>query len=567
MEPEIIHFWQFLGQVHPKLLEDEVIKNAKSAGVTSLQSYFLWSEVEKEKGKFDWSSYDVLVEKIKKHNLKWVPFFIAGPAYSTPQWFKKSSEAVFYQCLEHQKECANQSIWNPNLPGYIEKFLAETSAHFSDKNIFESIILGISGNWGEAIYPAGGYWFGRFHSHNGFWAGDRYAKENFINFALGKYQTLANLNSAWGTNFSNNGEIDFPPLKESKRKLLTNGIINLISKSPVFFKKPLKFILSRLTKKAFFSISESPVIIKNSSKQQRWIDFVKWYLDSITNWSEFWLKTARKYFPETKIYLVTGGNSSPILGADFVGQVKAAAKYGAGIRVTNLTNDYAQSFILTRLISSATRFYKTYLTTEEEAVLQTPEGVTMRIFDVISSGACGFFCRNIVSLGKICPFVAVEKLSVGQLTPGADNLKKYFPLINFQNPEIKAAVFYPNTAIAKDFSLVTSFYNRCARMRDILDFDLVDETMIKDGVLEKYQYLFVLSGELPKVDLPKDLKIVFDPKEVVSDIDNEYDGVYATKFADKVLYYNSNNKKIKKNIPFLNKTIELNANTITCFIR
>lgn len=565
MKPEIIHFWQFLGETPPQLLEDKSLENAKKAGITSLQSYFLWSEVEREKGKFDFSSYDVLVGKLKKYNLKWVPFFILGPGYATPKWFQQSPDSVFYKCLKHQKECANQSIWNPNLPKYVERFLAEASQHYHDKNIFESIILGIAGNWGEAIYPAGGYWFGGFHTHDGFWAADQYAKKNFANFALGKYQSLANLNLVWSTGFQDAKEIDFPLSKESKKQLLLNTAINLVSKGPVFLKKLLKFILLKVTKKPFLFISNlnsQPKIAPKSEGKQRWLDFINWYLDSITNWAEFWLKTARKYFPETKIYLVTGGNSSPILGADFSRQTKTAAKYGAGIRISNQTNDYSQSFVLTRLVSTAARFYKTYFTTEEEAVLQTPEGMTMRIFDVISGGADGFFCRNIISQGKICPFVIPEKLPIGQLTPGAENLKKHLNLFDFQKPEINTAVFFPNTSIAFDFSLVVSLYNRCARLRDVLDFDLIDENMIKDGALEKYENLLVLEGELPKNNIPSSINIIYDPKEIKNEIDGKVDGVYATKFADKVLYYNSNNKKIKKNIPFLQRSIEMEPNSI-----
>lgn len=575
MKPEIIHLWQFLGQTHPELLKDEAFENAKKAGITSLQSYFYWAEIEKEEGKIDWSSYDVLVEKIKKHNLKWVPFCILGPGYITPKWFQKSPESVFYKCLEHEKECANQSIWNPNLPKYVERFLASAASHYRDKDIFESIILGIAGNWGEAIYPAGGYWFGNFHTHDGFWSADRYAKESFIKFSLRKYQTLANLNRAWGTDFQEAKLIEFPAVKESKKQLFFNKAVSVLGKNPVFIKKLFKLVLAKTTKKSFLSVSGPSSQPRTSSKSEgkkRWLDFVNWYLGSMTDWAEFWVKTARKYFPETKIYLVTGGNSNPILGADFASQTKVSAKYGAGIRITNLTNDYAQSFVLTRLVSTAARFYQTYFTTEEEAVLQTPEGVTMRMFDVMSSGADGFFCRNIVSIGKICPFVTPDKLAIGQSTPGAENLKKYLPLFDSQKPETETAVFYPNTSLALDLSLVASLYNKCAQLRDVLDFDLVDESLIKDGALKKYKYLLVVEGEIPaevkeKVEEWKNQggTLTSDPKAAPNNIDNEADGVYATKFANKVIYYNSTNKKIKKNIPFLQKSVELDPNSIISF--
>jgi len=195
----------------------------------------------------------------------------------------------------------------------------------------------------------------------------------------------------------------------------------------------------------------------------------------------------------------------------------------------------------------------------------------MRIFDAISSGASGFYCRNIISQGKMAPFVIPEKLPIGQLTPGAENLKKYLPLFDFQKPEINVAIFWPNTSIALDLSLVVSLFNQCAQVRDVVDFDLIDEKLIKEGALQGYKYLLILKGEIPGGEVKDKVRewqerggiLTSDPKAIPSQkIDDEADGVYATKFADKVLYYNSNNKTIKKHIPFLQKSIEIGPNSI-----
>lgn len=540
MKPEIIQQWQMLGQVQPELLADEAFESAQEAGVSSLESYFFWSEIEKEEGEINFSSYDVLVEKIKKHNLKWVPFLILGPDYATPEWFKESKESVFAECLEHQKKSRIQSIWNPRLPKYVERFLARVSEHYQDKDILESILLGISGNWGEAIYPGGGHCLGNIHSHTGFWCGDRYARENFINFALGKYQSLKGLNDAWGTDFSDTQKIDFPSIETSKRKEFFDFLVGIIHLGPGFLRKILKFgrqIFLKISKRVFFATSQANFQSANVPRQ-RWLDFSQWYLDSMTNWAEFWIKTARRYFPENKIYLVTGGLGELVLGADFVNQTKAAQKHQAGIRITNQTDDYAQSFAITRLVSSAARFYNTYFTTEEEAVLQTPEAVTMRIFDAVSSGAYGFYCRNIISQGKL-PFLAKENLPIGSLTPGAKKLQEYIGIFDGQKPLIDKAIFFPNTFFKFNPSAIVPFYNQCAQIRNSIDFDLVDETMLKDGALGRYKHLLVLAGELPRENIPLGLKIISDPREIAREFNNRRDGVYASHFSDKILYYDS----------------------------
>jgi hypothetical protein len=51
--------------------------------------------------------------------------------------------------------------------------------HYSPQGIFESINLGISGDYGEAIYPAIGNWPTKYHSHPGFWCGDALAAADF----------------------------------------------------------------------------------------------------------------------------------------------------------------------------------------------------------------------------------------------------------------------------------------------------------------------------------------------------------------------------------------------------
>jgi hypothetical protein len=559
MKKEIIQQWQFLGKVHPKLLEDKIFEDCKKIGITSLQSYVLWSEIEKEKGKIDFSTYDVLVEKIKKHNLKWIPFLILGPNYATPEWFKSSKESVFAKCLEHQKESKIQSIWNPNLPKYVERFLRVVSEHYKDKEILESIGLGISGNWGEAIYPGTGGFYGGFHTHWGRWCADSYARKNF------QEKTL---------------QSDFPPLKRERQREIIYWLIEKISKSPSFIKiwpRLLRKLILSFNKKSFFLNPEETSHPLKKEEKEDWLNFVKWYLDSMTDFAEFWIKTARKYFPETKIYLMTGGTGNPILGADFSAQVKVAAKYGVGIRITNQTNNYPQSFILTRLVSSACRFYGAYFVTEEAAVLQTPEGVIMRIFDAVSSGAQGIYCKNFVSTGNDDPCLK-KNLSVGKVTQGGVKLSENLQyLINASEPIIKVAIFFPSSSIAFDSAVLTSLYNQSARIRDVLDFDLVDERMIKDGALKGYQFLLILKGEMPEeiseevknwiegggrlISHPREEDLEF-IKEIIGDIDNEYDGVYATRFSDKIIYYNSTNKKIKKRVLILKKMIEVESHSI-----
>jgi len=53
-------------------------------GVTAFESYVKWMLLEPREGVWDPEFYDAEVNSIRAHGLKWVPFLIGGPAYSTP---------------------------------------------------------------------------------------------------------------------------------------------------------------------------------------------------------------------------------------------------------------------------------------------------------------------------------------------------------------------------------------------------------------------------------------------------------------------------------------------------
>ena len=62
---------------------------------------------------------------LKDNDLKWVPFLILGPAYSTPDWFSAGKDHYPCRCLEHGFDNQVESRWNPNLPKWIDRFIAE----------------------------------------------------------------------------------------------------------------------------------------------------------------------------------------------------------------------------------------------------------------------------------------------------------------------------------------------------------------------------------------------------------------------------------------------------------
>jgi len=406
----------------------------KALGATSVETYVKWDFVEPSPGRWNWKFYDGIVAVLKENGLRWNPFIIIGPAYATPEWFRDSSESVFAVCLEHGINSKIQSIWNPNLSSRVDRFMSEFAERYGSSHVIESIMVGISGDFGEAIYPVtGGGWTdvvpGQYHTHLGYWCGDDYAREDFRKYIENKYGSIAALNAAWETSF-------------------------------IGFEQVAPFIPD-----------------DNHSARAR-LDLIKLYRDRMTAWAGYWLSTVRKYFPCTDLYLCTGGDGQPAHGADFPGQCKIAAKYEAGVRITNESSDYALNFAITRLAVSAARHYGAYYVFEPAGPVSTA-GIAARVYNSVTSKTRGihtYYPTIIAQPGGIAAW---------------SNAYKWLGTKATHRQQI--AVLFPQTALSLKWG---SFYEKIMELRDAFDFDLVDESMIRDGALKRYKALVILEGRI-----------------------------------------------------------------------
>jgi hypothetical protein len=72
-------------------------------------------------------------------------------------------------------------------------------------------------------------------------------------------------------------------------------------------------------------------------------------------------------------------------------------------------------------------------------------------------------------------------------------------MLKAETPVVDIAVLYPSTAILLDPHVLGLLKDRSASLRQHLDFDLVDETMLKDGALERYGTLIsVVDSYVPE---------------------------------------------------------------------
>jgi hypothetical protein len=404
----------------------------KAAGVTSHETYVRWNLVEKSPGEFDFSLYDQIAKLDQSYGIKWVPFLIIGPGYATPDWFYNSKDSVRYVCLEHGEESSVESLWNPSLRPHVSRFMREFAEHYRPMRAIESVLLGITGNYGEAIYPAtsGEDWtsktHGKYHSHHGYWAGDEYAIKDFRRWLERKYDDIAKLNREWRTNHR-----DYATVETFTQE--------------------------------------------NAPSTAAWLDMIHWYKDSMNDWAAFWMKTARLYFPDEDIYLCTGGNADPRHGSDFAEQCKIAASVNGGVRITNEASSYPLNFSLTRWVASAGKLYGAYYGFEPAGGV-APNAVAGRCYNATASGArqVHYYFPNIFS------------------SPEAEqNWLNAAHFFRKTNPKVEVAVFYPTTEIELRGQ---QFLQYPQHLRDFFDFDYLSEGMIRDGGLKRYKVLIFSQG-------------------------------------------------------------------------
>jgi len=420
----------------------------RSLGVTSIEDYVTWETCEHGgEGQWDWSNWDKRIKLLKDNDLKWVPFIILGPAYSTPNWFRASDQHVPCRCLEHEIDSKIESRWNPNLPKWIDRFIGEFAKRYGKSGMIESVLLGIQGDYGEAIYSVtgGGWTFsvpGEYHNHEGYWCDDPYALASFRKFVSAKYGAVDTVNKTWGASFPSLEKVDFPGRKDD-----------------------LKDFKAKLA-------SGDPQV------RRRWLDFIDWYRESMTEWADWWISTTRKYFPNTPIYLCTGGDAIPPHGSNFAEQCRVAAKYKAGVRITNEASNYASNFVITRWVASAGKHYGAFYGFEP-AGAEDEVGIVARIYNATASGANQLhdYTPNVVS-------------SETRIESQRDHIQYLF---HVPEPVVPVALWYPNVSMTLHWG---GYFEKAKIFRDYTDYDYIDESMLHTNALADHKILVIVHGNV-----------------------------------------------------------------------
>jgi hypothetical protein len=409
----------------------------RALGFNGVETYVRWGWVERERDQYDWSYYDAILDEIEGHGLQWFPMLLAGSGYALPAWLYNSTNNVGFKCLEHGLAHDTQTIFHPFQTEYVSRFIAEFGRHYGRRRSLLGIRLGPSGDYGEAQYPAKGpgYQFRQGHTHIGYWADDDYAQAAFRRSLQEKYGDVAHLNTAWDSRYD------------------------------------------RFDKVSTF-LPETAL-----TRRQR-LDFADWYMGAMSRWCEQWAIWARQALPDTTIHQSSGGWGPVQIGTDYSYQARSMAQVHGGMRLTNEGDDYADNFTITRMASSAARFYGIPVGYEPGG-FGSKRGVIARLYNTMTTDGVHLFyyLSNLIGNDQ-----AVEAWL------------KNAPLLDQRaRPMVDVAAFYPDTALKLDDEVVryrwgSILYSVARTLREQVDFDYASEPMILDGALEHYKVLLFLWG-------------------------------------------------------------------------
>jgi hypothetical protein len=217
------------------------------------------------------------------------------------------------------------------------------------------------------------------------------------------------------------------------------------------------------------------------------MDFLEWYKGSMNDWASFWMKTTRRHFLETDIYLCTGGDANPMHGSDFGDQCEIAASVNGGVRITNEGSSHVNNFSLTRWVASAGKLYGAYYGFEPAGGVN-PEAVAARCYNATASGAkqVHYYFPNVFRSNE-----------------AEDNWLKSARFFEKRWPKVEVALFYPQTDIVLNGQ---NFLRYARRLRDFFDFDFLSEGMIRDGGLKQYKVLIFAGGHVADISVLRKIR-------------------------------------------------------------
>jgi hypothetical protein len=419
----------------------ETLVRMKEAGLVADEDYIGWGAVERAPGQWSWQQHDTMEKALHQAGLKYVAYtWVHFP----PLWLRgQDSERTLMRCLEHDKEAFYLSIFDPRTVQWYDHFYKNLHDHFGDR--IDDVYACILGPYGEGNYPLmEPSWVNMGHCHEGYWCGDKYAVQAFQIAMKRRYFEVTNLNQAWGASYASFDEVR-PPAECSGEKFAP-------------------------------SLSAFPT----PQARRRWLDFITWYHQAIIDFAEQSVRVVLKYFPPEKVRLKPGGSAGGVNPLPWGTYCPGYAKMAQPYHIVLQPADCQGAVFADKWVGTAYQFYGVKEGTEPAGNLSGKD-FARRMFSDASCGAAQFFTY--------------------EFDAHAADMRQYVHLYTGKPGETEIAVYAPTTLYRLGASLQPTIA-AAAKLRDLCEFDVLDELLIADGALSTSRYKHLLIFQADIVDRP-----------------------------------------------------------------
>jgi hypothetical protein len=417
-------------------------RHLKSLGLVANEDYVAWGAVEREPGQWSWKQHDAVEQALHQAGLKYVVYVWA---HFPPVWLRdqQKEKRTLMRCLEHGQEANYLSIFDPRTIEWYDHFYQTLHDHFGNR--IDDVYACILGPYGEGNYPLMvPDWVNMGHCHEGYWCGDAFAITAFQTAMKQRYAKLVRLNRAWGSDYRSFDEVR-PPKDIADEKF-----------------KP------------------SPTAFPTPQDKRRWLDFIAWYHQAIIDFAGRSVETVLKYFPAEKVRLKPGGNATgvnPIAwGTCCPGYAKMARPYHIVLQPA----DCQGAVFGDKWMGAAYQFYGVKECTEPAGNLDAPTFVR-RMFSDASCGAAQLFTY--------------------EFEQHAAAMQKYIQLFTGKPGDTEIAVYCPTTLYRLGGDLQPTIA-AAYPLRDLCEFDVLDELLIADGALTTKRYRALVLFQAGIVEQP-----------------------------------------------------------------
>jgi len=397
--------------------------------------YPCWCVAEKQQGKWDFSYYANNARLLHEAGLRYATF---SWVHFPPKWFEESADFHPYVCAEHGEKLMQLSPWAPNLWELYRRYYTEQSRAIPNVDL---VRVSMPSDYGEIGYPAAmtSWLVPQNHAHMGYWCGDQYARADFRLEMKRKFRTLGALNTRWGTAFASWADVAYPDLVDEKAARVA--------------RESGKF-----------------------TDRRRWLDFVEWYYG-------VWLRTMpkmagliREFYPGKPMVASVGyASEQTMIGNDYSAIPKVAKLAGLALQTPGNVGYYAQ-----KRVSTACHFYGCRYYTEPPGDVP-PDAEVARVFADISNGVQVYFEYP-------------DNLDRARL-----QMRKYKNYMAGERPIVDVAIFNPTTDHRLEGGAGGFPANARAlgdAGRDLFDYDVVDDYLVRDGALAGYRVLVYCAGQV-----------------------------------------------------------------------